>query len=583
MHILKISLIALIGLTIFSCKTDPKNVENIVNIRIKKDPERINPIVFPNPIAREIYQYLHVPLADFDPHTLEITPILIKNLPIEMPIDTGEFKGGVAFDVELLENAKWDNGQPITAEDYVFTIKAINLPSTNAGKYRDFTQHISNIELDPNNSKKFRVIFAKDHISALEIAVNIEIYPKYFYDSLNILDNYKYREFNEHNAEKLNADSTLLKFAATFNSNKYSREKMSGNGPYKFVSWTADQNVVLEKKQNYWAKGSNNALLQQNPDKIIFHIIPDEVTAVTQLKSGQIDVINEISSEQYHQLENDATIKDKFSFYHPGLIKQYYILLNNIDPKLKDVKVRTALSYLIDVDNILKNLESGMGTRSIGPIHPLKKTFNKDITPIPYDIEKAKNLLADAGWKDANGNGVLEKPIGGKSEELELEILISGQELGKRIAILLQENAAKAGIKIKITEKDFKLIRTEHVKTRNFQLVPTVISQDLIAWDDLSRWHSENITANGSNEMSYKNPEMDQLIDQIIVTKDETQRINLYKKMQELLYKDQSVIFLYAPEERIVISKNWTSFASVKRPGYFANTFKYVGAPVNHK
>ncbi|MFN8339554.1 MAG: ABC transporter substrate-binding protein [Saprospiraceae bacterium] len=70
-----------------------------------------------------------------------------------MPIDTGNLRWS-NIDVELLENAKWDNGQPITAEDYVFTIKAINLPSTNAGKYRDFTQHISNIELDPKIIQK---------------------------------------------------------------------------------------------------------------------------------------------------------------------------------------------------------------------------------------------------------------------------------------------------------------------------------------------------------------------------------------------------------------------------------------------
>ena len=133
-------------------------------------------------------------------------------------------------------------GAPITGDDFLFTLKAINLPSTNAGKYRDFTKHISEIIVDPANKKKFRVIFAEDYMLALETAINLEVYPKYFYDSLDVLGKYEFHDFTEKNADKLNADSTLVKFASQFNSNTYSRDKINGSGPYRFVSWTADQN-----------------------------------------------------------------------------------------------------------------------------------------------------------------------------------------------------------------------------------------------------------------------------------------------------------------------------------------------------
>jgi peptide/nickel transport system substrate-binding protein len=229
---------------------------------------------------------------------------------------------------------------------------------------------------------------------------------------------------------------------------------------------------------------------------------------------------------------------------------------------------------LVDVESILKNIERGLGTRTVSPVHPLKKTFNTSLIPVDYNIEKSKKLLDEAGWKDSDNNGILDRKADGKSEELELEILISGQELGKKIAILLQENALKVGVKIKITEKDFKLIRTEHIKTRKYQLVPSLLSQDLQAWDDMSKWHSENDTPDGSNEMSYRNPVTDKLIDQIIITKDDEKRKTLYKEIQVQIYNDQPAIFLYAPEERIVISKKWQSSATAKRPGYLANTFK---------
>ncbi len=338
MYNLRFLILAGLSMLILSCKTDPKNQENVINIRIKKDPERLNPLIFPHPVSREVYQYIHLPLADFDPKTLQLSPILIKSIPVEMSIDTGKYVGGIAFDVELVDDAKWDNGDPITAEDYIFTLKAVNLPLTNAGKYRDLTQNISDIQPDVNNAKKFKVIFAKDYMLALETAITMEIYPRYFYDSLNILGKYNFSYFTEKNEDKINSDSTLVKFADQFNNNTYSREKMSGSGPYKFVSWTTDQNIVLEKKSNYWAKGSISPALQQGPDKMIFHILPDELTAITQLKAGAIDVINEISVDSYNELQNDVAINKNYSFYHPALMKQYFIVMNNQDSKLKDLK-----------------------------------------------------------------------------------------------------------------------------------------------------------------------------------------------------------------------------------------------------
>ncbi len=568
---------------LISCKSDPLPDDNSLHIRLKKDPERINPLLFPNPTAREIYQYIHLPLADFDPVTLSLTPVLITEIPAEIAIDTGIYKGGVAFDFKIVDDAKWDNGSPITSEDYLFTIKAINMPLTNAGKYRELTQNIANIVLDQTNNKKIRVIFKHDYMLALETAVNIEIYPRYFYDSLNILSKYSFKDLMADNEEKLKNDTLLTKFAEKFNSNDFSRNQFCGAGPYKFVSWSANQNIIIEKKENYWAKDKKQAILQQGPDKMIFHIIPDELTALTQLKANKLDVINEISAGSYNAMEDDSLLKNKFAFYHPALMKQYFIVLNNQDPILQDVNVRKALAHLIDVKSIIQNLEGGMGVISVGAIHPLKKTFNTTLKPIPYDLEKAKQLLSEAGWKDSNNNGTMDKKLNGKNTEMEIEILISGQELGKNLSILLQENAAKVGIKIKITEKDFKLIRAENLKPRKFQMVPSVFSQDIVTWDDMSKWSSENDTPDGSNDASYRNSITDDMIKKIVTLKDDKDRMEMYQKIQAQIYEDQPVIFLYAPEEKIIVSKKWTSFATIKRPGYMANTFRLAGSKASTK
>ncbi len=570
------SLICVIFICLLSCKNDRKYNDQTINIRLKKDPERINPLLFPNPTAREVYQYLYLPLAGFDPVTLELSPVIIKSVPEAMTIDTGMYKGGLSFDIEILEEAKWDDGSDITAYDYVFTVKAINLHLTNAAKYRELVQNITDVIVDSKNPKKFKVIFAKDYMLALETAVNVEIYPRYYYDPSNALGSYKITDFVKSNEEKIDADSTLVKFAEAFNGNDFSRDKMSGSGPYSIQSWVSDQSIILLKKSDYWAKDLKNPLVVQGPDKMIFHIIPDELSAITQLKAGTIDLVNEISAENYQELSKNPLLIDKFSFYQPALMKYYLININNGNPKLSDKNVRKALAHLIDMESIISNIEKDMAVRVVGPIHPVKKTYNKSLTPVIFDIAAAQKLLQESGWKDSNGNGTIDKKVNGKQTELELEILISGQELGKQLSLMLQQNAAKVGIKINITQKEFKQIRAENLKTRNYDLVPSVVSQDVQTWDDLKNdWFSSNDTPDGSNYTSYRNAAVDSLIDKILTTKVDGERIKLYQEIQKQIYDDQAAIFLYAPEEKIVVSKKWNSSSTVKRPGYMANTFEF--------
>ncbi len=566
-------------LVICGCKTDPKSTANELHIRIKKDPERINPLISPNPTSREIYQYIHLSLADYDPNTYELMPILIKSIPTEIAIDSGKYKGGICFDIEIREEAKWDDGSPITAEDYLFTVKAINHPATNTGKYRELTENIKDVIIDPSNKRKFRVIFGQDYLLALETAINIEVYQKSFYDTRKSTDKYALADIID--TLKTQGDTVLAAFVADFNGNDYSRTKIQGAGPYKFVSWQTDQTIVLEKKENYWGANIKIPVLQQGPQKMIFHVVPDEVTAFAQLQNGSVDMMTEVSPDKFASLQKDTKLSDRFSFYNPVLTKYYMININNGDPKLSDKRVRKALNHLLNIDDIVKNLENGQATRLVGPIHPIKKTYNDALKLITYDVDAAKALLAEAGWSDSNKNGIVDKKIDGKVTEMVLDIYISGQELGKRVALMMKENAAKVGITINVVEKDFKAIKAENLKTRQYHLVPSVVSQDMQPWDDLSgRWHSSSDTPSGSNENSYRNPVVDQLIDKVLISKNETERIAIYREIQKLIYDDYPAIFLYAPQERIVINKKWNATSTAKRPGYLANTFTSAGAAV---
>lgn len=567
-----------------SCKTDTASKDDTIHIRINKDPERLHPLIFPNPIAREIYQYIFLPLADYHNETLELEPLLITAIPQKQIVTEGPHAGGVRFDIEIRPEAVWEDGSPVTANDYIFTLKAIRMPLNQTSRYREALQNISEVTPDPENPKKFSVFLDKDDMNALEIAIQWEIYPAYFYDPENVLASLDLQKLATDTIyeNQIMTDSTYIQFAETFNGQAFSTQKISGSGPYIFESWESNQYIVVRKKDNYWGEKTNASGLENHPDKIIFHIIADDVAAMVQLKSGQIDVMNQVNDDDFLALQKDPAFKDKFHFFTPSLTKYYVILINNGAPALGDKNVRRAIAHLVDTDYVLNGLENGFGEKLATPVHPSKPYYEASLKPIEFDIEKAKNLLSAAGWKDTDNNGILDKIIDQKKTELALDIYISGQELGNQVALLLQQNAGKAGVKINIIEKEFKQIRAEHIKTRNYHLIPSVVSTDLNAWDDLkTRYHSSADNPNGANDVSYHNVEADSILEKIPSETNEGKRMDLYKKLQKIIYEDQPMIYLYVPAERIVVNKIWKAHASMKRPGYAANTFEMTGSRVS--
>ena len=572
-----LTLLSISILVLINCRTGSHDIDDSIHIRLKRDPERIHPLIFPNPVAREVYQYIFLPLADYNPETLELNPVLLKSMPASTKIDTGIYAGGIRYRMELIDDAKWDDGSPVTGYDYLFTVKAVRIPLTNAARYRENMQHIKDVIVDSQNPKNFDVIFDRDYLLALETAVTFELYPRYFYDPQYLTEKLQISELNEKSPDEISKDSSIVKFAESFNGNDFSRIRISGCGPYTFSNWETEQYITLVKKENYWGSEQKKPNFMNGPDRIIFHIIPDDVNALAQLKEGNIDIMNEMTGNDFEELKNDPVYKDRFNFFTPSLMKMYIINLNNRDIRLTDRNVRKALAHLVNVDAIIENVEGGHGNRTAGPVHPSKKTYNRELSYPDYSEDIARQLLDAAEWKDTDGNGIRDKKINNKKTELELDIYISGQELGKRLALMLQESGNKCGVKFNIIEKEFKLIRADHLKKRDYHLVPTVISQDLNLWDDLSgRWHSRNDTPEGANDLSYRNPKCDALIDSISVSSDERLRMELYKQVQKVINEDQPAIFLYAPTEKIVINRKWEATATVKRPGYMANTFKLI-------
>ncbi len=554
------------------CRTEAPPLADLdtLNIRLKKDPNKLNPVFNPSASSREVFQYIFVPLADYHPESLELYPILIEKIPEAQILSEAPYTGDLAFDISIKEDAVWSDGTAITAADYAFTVKAVKLPTTNARAWRSLFKYIKNVIPDANNPKKLRVIMDKDHMLAKEIALTLYILPKHIYDKTSALDNMP----NDISfASDYKADANVVQFSEAFNSTSTLRDTLIGAGPYTLESWTTNQSIVLQKQENYWGKNhADNPFLQAGANSMVFKIIPDENTAVTAFKGGELDVLPIGNAGLFDDLQKDENYKNKAAFLTPSLIRYYYIALNNIDEKLEDKRVRRAVAHLFDMETIISTIEYGYGDRTIGHFNPAKTYYNKDLKPIPFDISKAKQLLTEAGWEDSNGNGIVDKRINGKQVEMDLEILITGSQLSENISLLTQEAAKKAGVNLSITRKKMALINSENIGPKKYNLIALVISQDAAPDDPYTRWHSDNINA-GRNYYSYSNPAADKLMEDIRVEKNEAKRNALYMQLQEVMYEDQPVIWLYCPRQKIIVDADLEAKQTSKRPGYLANTF----------
>jgi peptide/nickel transport system substrate-binding protein len=263
-------------------------------------------------------------------------------------------------------------------------------------------------------------------------------------------------------------------------------------------------------------------------------------------------------------------------------LSYYYIALNGKKPALADVRVRRALAQLTDVDQIIKSAMHGLAERVNGPIHPSSLYYDHSLSLIPFNAANAKLLLAEAGWTDSDGDGILDKLINGKKESLSLRFLYStGNQTGESVALLLQQAATQVGVGIQIEGMVFG----EAVKAyrgRDYDLAYFLWSNMPGPPDMKQIWHTDSDTPAGANRTGFGDSASDALIDSIRTTLVEEKQKDLYLRIQRRIYADQPYIFLYAPRERIAINSTFKAGTSALRPGFFVRHFQLHTSTVNH-
>ena len=511
------------------------------------DAEKLNPLVSNDATATEIDNYIFDGLLDVNRETYELYPVLAKTLP-----EVSEDKLIYTFD--LKENVKFSDGHPMTGEDIIFSLKIIKNPFTDAQALRNYYIDMKKAELVDGNPYKIRFTMAKPYFKTDYSFTDLKAVPKHLLNKDGLADKFTFEDLEQASTNpdpKKFAD--MQNFADFINSQEVSRDPkyVVGTGPYKLESWVTGQSITLVRNENYW----DNENIPQYPNKLIFKTIQDPTAALTALKNGEIDNMNIFKVEDFVEgLKTPEQYGLRKSLV--GRPTYAYLAWNEKSPLFSDKKVRLALGHLIDRQAIIDKLLYGLAVPIQSHIYYKSDDLNKNLTPIDYDLEKAKQLLKEAGWEDTNGDGILDKMIDGKRVDFKFTFMNNQNAQRKQVLLVVIDALKKAGIEADIQDYEWSVFLDKQSKHQYDATYGGWVLGDGPS-DPYQIFHSSQANDEGSNYISYNNPESDKIIEQIRVEFDPVKRKDLIMKWQEIIYEDQPYTFLWSPVGKYATSERY--------------------------
>jgi peptide/nickel transport system substrate-binding protein len=493
------------------------------------DPEQLNPLTSNDAGASEILQNIFQSLLVPDPRTLELKPLIAASRP---KISSGK----LSYTFTLRNDVHFQDGHRLTAEDVLFTIKAIKCPLVNAPFLRVYYDSVVDARLLDEYTIQFTI--KEPYFLNESVLGGIDVLPRHYYDPSNLMQNITLADLRKPVTQ---LPATVKQFADNFNQN-YSRNPM-GSGPYKFQSWKTGREVELVRDERYWGTGKQG-IDQPYIDRYKYRIINNPDAALVTLKSGGLDEMNLTPVQQVRGTSSER-FKREFQKYEYFAPNYSYIGWNNDHPIFRDKRVRKAMTYFTDRKQLVKTVLFGLGEVVESPIYFFRPEYDKDLPGYPFDPNKGSELLREAGWSDTDGDGVLDKVIEGKKVPFRFEIKInSGNTTRKSVALTLQDELKRHGIDASVREIDWTIF-LDDVKNHKFAAVLLGWAMSVNEPDAYQVWHSSQAANKGSNHISYKNARVDQILEQYRREFDPKKRIELYREFQRILSDEQPYTFLF--------------------------------------
>ncbi len=478
-------------------------------------------------------------MMSFDPadHRDRVTETVIRNMFDGLVTRTikNEVVPELAESAMLIDPTTWEfvlkkgvtfhNGEPLTAEDVKFTFDriitegGIEYPEPHTSPRKGLTGPLTSVEIVDDYT--VRLHLSGPWPPALQMFVHQQILPKDYLEEVGT------KGFIEHPI---------------------------GAGPFKFVEGKLDEMIVMERFEDYY--GGADDLSPVGPaflDRVIFKVIPEDSTRVAALQAGEVDIIQGVPAHIIPILEADPNISVKTV----GGTRPFWMEMNPHKPPFNDVRARHALNYAVNVDLLIEKVLGGRGVALPGALSPFNNFADATLEPYGYDPDKAKALLAESGWTDTDGDGILDKD----GQPFTFIIDTVAPQKGRAEAVMGQ--LRDIGINVSVRIWDYAVLK------------PLLLAGERMAyigdWGDSAfdpvghfeaKWHThiKGSPYGRGNFSSYSNPRVDELIEMGEVTPDVARRHKIYDEAQRIIYEEAPAIFLFLPEEVEACSvrvQNW--------------------------
>jgi peptide/nickel transport system substrate-binding protein len=436
------------------------------------------------------------------------------------------WKDNQTLEIQLRQGVKFHDGTEMTADDVVYTFdriiqeNAIEYPEAHTSPRKGLIAPLESIEKTGDYSVVMH--FSAPWPPALQLLVHQQIVPKAYLESVGT------QGFIENPI---------------------------GTGPFKFVSVQPGfSEVVMERFDDYYGGAPDlTPVGTACVDGAVFRVIPEASTRVAALLAGEVDIIQVVPPELVSTLEQTPGIQVKTV---PGTQPKWMEMNVNKAP-FDDVRVRQALNYAVDKQLIIDAIYGGRAVALPGPLSPYNNFVNKSLQPYAYDAEKALALLADAGYTDSNGDGILDK------NGVPFSFTIDSLEEHRALAEAVTDQFRAIGIDASVRFWEYSVVKP--------QLQAGERMAYLDDWGDSAfdpvghfeaKWHGyvEGATYGRGNFSGYNNERVNELIKEGETTADTVARQTIYDEAQQIIYDEAPAVFLILPEEIEAAStrvQNW--------------------------
>lgn len=538
--------VALAGCTSKKNTAGPKNAE--LKIGTSQEFETLNPLIMTMSQTTYMYHMSGRKLVHMDADS-KWYPQLAKEIPTlengKAKLITAGGKKKITAEWEILENAKWGDGKPVTCEDFDMARTIAMSPNVSIADKESYAM-VEKIDIDPKNPKKCIFTYAK---ARWDFYMHGTFYP--------VPKHLEEEPFKKFNTQKEGYEKNSVFTKEPTNPGLY-------NGPYLISELKLGDHVTFTPNPHFYGP-------KPKIQKVIIKLIPNTAALEANLRSGTVDMISTLglSFDQALAFEKKVSA-EKLPYivtFTPGITYEH-IDFNMDHPFLKDVRVRRAMILALDRESLTKSLFEGKQEYAIHFVSPKDPWFTRDekyVHGFKFSKRDAEKLLAEAGWKK-NEDGYLYKD--GKKFSINFGTT-AGNKVRELVQVYLQDQWKQVGIEVNIKNEPARVFFGETTKKRKFDLAmyAWVSSPENIPRSTL---HSSAIPTpkngySGQNQPGWNNPTVDKTLEALEVEFDPKKRLELAWELQKLYTEDAPVIPLYYRSDVSVIPPNLKGY---KVPGH---------------